>query len=356
MFKGKSLVELATELERVKIEAKDYAVPTDKMVMNSDGKIEFKNGSVKSLELNDWSANQVAAYTNVPREYFNRLRSENPGLLAKNVNHGFEVNNPNKDEKRMVRTLDGKVRAFLSTKYRRLDSYELLNETLPIFSDNNFEIISSELTEKRLYVKAVTSKLTADVKVNDAVQFGIVLSNSDVGAGSLRVEPLIYRLVCSNGAIMETSFRKKHVGRIQGGDDVEELLSDKTKALSDAAFFATIRDILLNSMRREVFEKEVNKMREAANRTITKPDLEDVVELSMNAVRVGGDKNKNNILRALASGNEGAGLTQWGLANSFTRAAQADGIDYEMATELEKAGGQIIELDKQQWKKIAEAV
>lgn len=356
MYQGKSLVELARELERVKNEAKDYSVPTDKMHMNSEGKIQFQNGSVQALELNDWSSNQVASYTDIPREYFNRLRNQSPDLLAKNVNHGFEKANPGKEDRRMIRAFDGKVRAFLSTKYRRLDSYELLNETLPTLSDNKFEVISSELTERRLYVKAITPKLTADVKVGDAVQFGIVLSNSDVGAGSLRVEPLIYRLVCANGAIMSTAFRKYHVGRNQGGDDVEELLSDKTKALGDAAFFAAVRDILISSMKPEIFEREVNKMREAANRMITKPDLEQVVELSMSATRVSGDKTKNNILRALASGNEGAGLTQWGLANSFTRAAQAEGIDYESATELEKAGGQIIELDKQQWKRIAEAV
>jgi hypothetical protein len=367
MMNGKSLTQLAAELEKIKADAKDYSVPTNRLEMNDSGNLNFESATkydadgqptkadTTNLKLNDWSSGQVSAYTDIPRAYFNRLQSENPALLAKNVNHGFQKNAAVDGERRMLRVYDGKVRGFLSSKYRRLDSYDLLNETLPVMLENSFEVKSSELTEKRLYVKAVTPKLQADIKVGDAVQFGLVLSNSDVGAGSLRVEPLIFRLVCSNGAIMSTAFKKYHIGRNQGGDDVEELLSDKTRALGDAAFYAAVRDILLSSMKPEMFEREVNKMRDAAQRKISNPDLEKVVELSMTATKIGGESIKKNILQALASGNENAGLTQWGLANSFTRAAQADGINYELATELEKAGGQIIELTGQQWKRIAES-
>jgi hypothetical protein len=70
---------------------------------------------------------------------------------------------------------------------------------------------------------------------------------------------------------------------------------------------------------------------------------------------VNGENVRKGILHALASGNEGAGLTKWGLANSFTRAAQLDDLDYDTATELERAGGQIIEMGKSEWHRIAEA-
>ena len=47
------------------------------------------------------------------------------------------------------------------------------------------------------------------VKVGDAVQAGIAISNSEVGQGSLRVEALDYRLVRTNGMIRETAVRKR---------------------------------------------------------------------------------------------------------------------------------------------------
>ena len=182
-----------------------------------------------------------------------------------------------------------------------------------------------------------------------------MISTSDVGAGSLRVEPFLNRLVCLNGMIMSTSMKKRHLGSNQAEKEVMELLSDKTKELNDKAFFATVRDVLIGTMNPANFEREINKLREAADQMITNFDLEQVVELSMEKVGVKGESIKTGILSALASGNEGAGLSKWGLANSFTRAAQADSLDYDSATDLERAGGEIINLSHTDWKRIAQA-
>jgi hypothetical protein len=51
---------------------------------------------------------------------------------------------------------------------------------------------------------------------------------------------------------------------------------------------------------------------------------------------------------------EGGSLTQYGLHAAVTRAAQ-DVADYDRATELEYAGGKIIELPKTEWKVLSEA-
>lgn len=181
-----------------------------------------------------------------------------------------------------------------------------------------------------------------------------MISTSDVGAGSLRVEPFITRLVCLNGMVSDSNFRKAHLGTNNYQEDVQELLSDSTKELNDQAFFATVRDYLNATMRPEMFEREVNKMREAAKLEIKNFDLDKVVELSMNEVGVRGEGTKKSILSWLARGNEGAGLTKWGLVNSYTRAAQDDSLDYDQATELERAGGAILDLKPSQWKRIAE--
>ena len=336
--------------------SKDFLVSTSKLAMDDAGQLGFANGTSHKFALNNWSSGQLASYTDIPKGYFDRIKAEDPKLFAKNVNHGLQRKPVS--EQRMVRTLDGNVRAFVSNKFRRgLGNFELLEANLPILLENGFEVKSSELTEKRLYVKAVTPKVKAEIKVGDVVNFGIVLSNSDVGAGEFKLETFIYRLSCLNGMVGQKLSSARHITRaISGGEEASELFSDKTLNLSDAAFFSGMRDLFLNAIDPKNFDLAVNSIREAADRKIKNTDLEQVVELAMANTKVQGEHIKHGILAALMTGNEGAGLTQWGLANSFTRAAQDTGITYDAATELERAGGQIIELGASQWKNIAEAV
>lgn len=383
MKAGKSLVEMAQELQRIRDNAKDYVVPTERLQARvidtpnpqyfNDGQaatkfehdpmkkevvISFENGSTHDYRLTNWSAGQLAGYADIPKPYFDRIRSENPKLLADAVNHGLEravstAKKTGKPESRMVRTLDGRVRGLLSSKYRILDAHDMFEAVAPTMLNSGMEVVSSEITESRLFIKALSPKLQDEVKKGDVVQYGLTISTSDVGAGSVRVEPLIYRLVCMNGAIMSTAIRKFHVGRNQAEDDIRELLSDKTRELSDAAFWAEVRDVVIASMKPENFERQVDRLRVAANEEIKNFDLPRVVELTMKATGISGEHKKNSIIHALASGNEGAGMTRWGLINSFTRAAQDDGLSYEESIEMERAGGQILELSRKDWSHIA---
>jgi hypothetical protein len=153
--------------------------------------------------------------------------------------------------------------------------------------------------------------------------------------------------------ISTTAIRKFHIGKNQAEDDIRELLSDRTRELTDAAFWASVRDVVLGSMQPGNFEKQIDRLRIAASEEIRNFDLPRVVELTMRATGLSGDGKANSILAALASGNEGAGLTRWGLVNSFTRAAQDEAIGYEDAIEMERAAGAILELPKSQWSTIA---
>lgn len=374
MKTGKSLMELAQELTRIRDMKRDFVVPTERLhaevapytdmsrsgdkVVRDRVVLAFENGEAHKFGLNSWSSGQLAQYADVPKGYMDRLADENPTLAVRNINHGLErvakqARAGGTSEARLVRTLDGSVRGLLSSRYRILDAHDMLESVFPVIADKGMNVISSEVTERRLFVKAVTPKLQAEVKKGDVVQYGLVISTSDVGAGSVRVEPLIFRLACLNGMISSTAIRKFHIGKNQAEDDIRELLSDRTRELSDAAFWMQVRDVVLGSMRPENFEREVDRLRVAANLEIKNFDLPRVVELTMKAVNLTGEAKKNSILAALASGNEGAGLTQWGLINSLTRAAHSEDIGYEDSIELERAAGQILELPRRSWEHIA---
>lgn len=358
MRSGKSLVELATELEDIRKNAKDYIVPVGALraEINESNRLNltFENGGRNAFEPNPHAHTQVAEFSGIPLPYYRRLQEKNPELLARNVNFGF-VDADREGAARMVRTVHGSVRGFLSNRYRRLDSYDLLDATLPELMDRGFQPISTELTFERLYVKAVTPRLQAEVKRGDVVQFGIVISNSDVGAGSVRVEPLIFRLVCTNGAIAENAIRKAHLGKVELGDGSWELLTDRTKELTDAAFWSGVRDVVRNSLKPEVFERNVARLRAAAEEPIRSTDLPKVVELAAKATGVTGEATRAGILSYLANGADGAGLNRWGLAQAFAAVADRAEVSYDESTDLQRAAGKVIDLPKASWKSIADA-
>src|SRR5690606_16795201 len=130
----------------------------------------------------------------------------------------------------------------------------------------------------------------------DTVQYGLVISNSDVGAGSVRVEPLVYRLVCKNGLISNTAIKRFHVGRNQAENDVLELLSEDTKQLNEHAFWATVRDVTLSSLSEEQFKRQVDRLRVAANEKIENYDIPRVIELAMKATGTTGEKIGQNMV------------------------------------------------------------
>ena len=362
MQRGKTIQQLSSTLLALRNDARDFVVPASKMTVgyaeNGDRRqpvMTWTNGGTDGHKavLNTWSHGQLASYADVPKAYNDRLFNENPILWAQNLNHGLAISGP---DRRMVRTVDGSVRAFLSPKYRRLDSADLAEAILPDLLQAEMEVVSSDVTDRRVYLRAVNPRMLADVKVGDTVQSGIMISNSDVGAGALRVEPFIVRLVCMNGMVREHAFKKAHLGRsLAVSDDSIELLSDATLRLGEKAFWAEVKDVVKACLDPALFAREVDKLKAAADRKITNFNLQEVVEMTCRAVGLNTQKaTQVSILDFLAAGNDGAGLTAWGLSQAFTAAAVLPEVDFDHAVELERAGGAIIDLSPGQWTSIAE--
>ncbi len=354
MKSGKTLQELASGLLELKNNSKDFIVPTELVRAVND---PFNEGialefSDRDYSLNSWTNSQISQYTKVPKPYYDRLSQENPHLLADCVNHSLDKS---AGESRLIRTVNGSVRAMLSSRYRVLDSHDMLEAVYPLFEKNNLQVVSSEITEQRMFIKVLSPKLVSDIKKGDTVQYGLTISTSDVGSGSVKVEPLIYRLVCMNGMISNTAFRKYHVGKNQHEENIQELLSDKTKAISDTAFWMQVTDIITASLKPENFDSQVDRLRVASGLLIESKNLPKVVEMAAKTIGITGEKKVHSVLAALASGNQGAGLTQWGLINSFTAAAKEDAFSYEESIELERAAGSIMELTRKDWSTISQA-
>ena len=267
MKQGKTLQELGKELQRQRLNRQDFLADTRSLEMESDSYGSMLNLSLEGKSLffsvGETAHQQIAARLNIPFRYYKKMQDESPHLLDQNVNEWFGKN----PERRMIRVLDGNVRAFLSDRYRRLDNLELCAAVLPVINEmKNSMIESCEVTPTHLYIKVVNRRVKAEVKVGDVVQAGFVVSNSEVSLGSLRVEPLVFRLVCKNGLICKDfAQRKYHVGRqVNISDDsAYELYSEETLAQDDKTFFLKVQDVVRCAVDEAKFMLTVDKMREA---------------------------------------------------------------------------------------------
>jgi uncharacterized protein DUF932 len=346
MLKGISLVELAKKIKANEGLKKDFIVPTDKLRM-----LEIKGGL--RLEVPDQGQfpilklthNQIGDRTGIPSKYYEKMRAEAPQLLANNVNTWFEKY----PEKRMVRTLGGDARAFLSNRYNRIENEQIAGAALPVlYGIKGLEITSCEITDKRLYIQAVFPRLQGEVKKGDAVQAGVCIANSEVGCGAVSVARVIWRLACLNGMICpDGKFRAYHVGKHV--EDNAELWRDDTRKADDRAVLLKVRDMVHGAFNEEVFRAQIEKMQGLTVGKIT-GDPAKVVEVL--ASKVGAsDGEAGGILRALI---EGGDLSAWGLVNAVTNQAHT-AKDYDRAVEFETAGGELVELPKTEWKRILEA-
>lgn len=350
MKQGSTLQELAIELDRQKAAKRDFLASTPSLALETfAGSPVLKVGTIGTFEVGEYAHEQIGARVGIPSKYYQKMLTEAPALLAENVNHWFKKT----PEKRMIRTLDGRARAFLSDRYRPLDHFDLAQPTIETLGRLGCEVQSCELTEKRMYIKATCAKITGQIGKGDLVEAGVMVSNSEIGHGSLSVEPFINRLVCTNGLVVNSlRMRKYHVGRgfdAEGGEQATEFFSDATRRADDRAFFLKINDIIKGTFNQDLFNGVVEQMRAASQREI-KASLSDVVEEVANNYSL-SEQDQESVLKHLIKGGD---LTHWGMVNAITRTAQ-DQESYDKATEFERLGGQILELPKSEWEQIANA-
>ncbi len=345
MRQGKTLQELATEIQRQKFSKRDFVAPASKLSFTQNGSdkviVGFKtsdHGYTSGFRPTETFQDQISQYLNIPRDYYRRMQRETPELLVESANTWLAKKPEN--EKRMVRTLDGTARAFLSDKFRALDNYDLAETVLPILQKNEFNVESCEITEKHMYLKVVTPKISGEVNRGDVLNFGLSISNSEIGYGSLSVQLMAYRLACLNGMISESAVRKYHVGRRNESDASWEVLTDETKKLSDKTFWAIVKDTVQASVdgAAENFQKLIAKAKKATE--ITLPAPVEVVELISEKYGF-SESEQSGVLSHLIQGKD---LSLWGLTNAVTAYAQDKDLSYERATEFEQIGGKVIEL------------
>lgn len=359
------VVALARELERRKKSARDIVVPAKEIgsFVSDDGKLRMSApdgtglGSLISFEWGPTALQQTMTKLNVPVEYGRRMFATYPDVF------NFTVNRLAGDASGnwLLRTLDGRVRANLSDRYRVLDNHDLFFAAYDVAKGVEAEISRVSLSEDRFEMRLIVPSWREDIDYKSmgeaghkwfgkgGSQFvpGAYVANSETGKGGLTVKPFLLDKVCNNGTILETALRTVHLG----GQNEVGYLSQESVEADSRAIWLKVRDLVRAVFDREQFREVVERFRATGELR-----LKDPVAAVDTVVKDYGmsDDDRQAILNELISpsDNRDPGRTIFGLLSAVTARAK-DYEDPERRSAIEAAAGQILMNDSKQRELVA---
>ena len=307
------------------------------------------DGGVTVLDMSAHAQGQMATDLGIPKRYFDRMKVDAPELFRRNAHHWMYEEPKNRMLRAFKQGEDGRPllgRAWLSDRYRRLDNIEIANRLLPEFDrlDQEVEFHNASITDERFYLRAVFPRMTKDVKVGDAVQWGVQIRNSEVGAASFAIESFVLRLVCLNGMVVAKVMNARHLGK-----RLDDILSDEAVQADDHAFWLAARDTLRASLDEAAFEAAVATLRETTEgEKITSPIA--ATKRLAKSYSLSDEEHEAVLLNLSREGD----FTRWGMLNAVTAAAHTV-ENFDRGVELEEMGWNIANLSRRDWERIAVA-
>jgi len=386
-----AIANVVQELDRIKAVKEDFLVPAHNIqfsVVDDSvvADVKLSDGAwvpPVRYELSRTAHTGIAAKFDVSARYARRMRAEAPDLLATNLNYWASRDN----RRFLVRTLDGKVRAFLSDRYRIVDTSLLFYNGYEKIKAMEGSIIGLDLTEDSFYMrmtiggweekidraKVLTRELSrspdhgnlfdgaddkggikyspvdAHIKTLDGqhenmalrevgyrddtlVPF-LVIRNSETGLGSVGVEGGCMRPYCLNCAIVGEQFLKAHLGPRH---DYNGILSNATVNAENEALFGSVRDIITATLDRDKFKTLVQQFGTADSLKLANPTA--AVERVVDEYDLSPDIKQSIYNELISEGDD----TVFGLVQAVTATAR-DFTSPDAAIALERIGGQLLE-------------
>lgn len=335
------VMEQIPEDSIVKADALEFYAPHASTVMMKT--------SDKLWGLHDNGLRQVAQIAKVPADYVDILIKGDEGhewrnkLLADILTRTFS----HSSKRHLVRSIGGEARGFLSDKYRRLDARPIFDAFAQACREAGAVPYGGRGSDTRVSLRMIVPSVHVldfgGIEVaghkgpkNDYLAFGLEISTSDFGNGSLAIRAFILRLTCVNGATAEDVMRQAHLGgRLE--DDIE--YSQKTLELDTRTTISAVKDKvkgLLNEAKYNAMTSRILKaqstetswdnLKARLTKTLTKEELRKADEAF----------NGPDVLN-LPPGN-----TLWRASNAISWILQsAESQDRQM--QLEKLAGSLIE-------------
>lgn len=140
----------------------------------------------------------------------------------------------------LVRGVKAEVRGYLSDRYRRMDSWPIIDSYLKATTALDCVPVDGHAMTTKWALKMMLPRVYEPVE-NEVMAFGMVLSNSDYGDGALSLRAFSLRLWCTNTAIREECMRKVHLGS-RLSDNMT--YSQRTYQLDSETIASAIEDVV----------------------------------------------------------------------------------------------------------------
>ena len=174
---------------------------------------------------NDVARDQIFAHAEINQNTAQSLLDRAPAEFCNVINKLWH----DSPSDRILRAYDGApafhgvadynvLRGYVSNKFLRFDHTDVLNNIMPLITngDHDYSVTAATLTDRNMRVTFRSNIIQGshDRAVGDVMALGFVISNSEVGLGSLSLQELIIVLECLNGmqsTNVLSSIRAKHL-------------------------------------------------------------------------------------------------------------------------------------------------
>jgi len=365
--------DFATEIERIEKCKQDYIVPMKRMTMTSPEHVALRIGvpngerqfpgaeyecEIEKFGITENGHRQLAAKVGIPFDYYERTRAV-PGLREANVN-GWLGKTP--EEKKLVRVLDGNVRAVLGPRFKPMDNYALMEAISPalreVAAKDDLMMKTFALSENHLYLQVAFKKTMREIVVPGKheglakpipIMAGMTIRNSETGHAARDFRKMVWNLVCWNGAISESVLRNYHVGRELEGDDEGNIWTEETLRAEVELLRLKTRDIIRDAMDPAGLDKFVDLAKATMEHRIEKPMDEFIVNVTkrFNLSKAEGQRVMENVLEGGPDNR-----TQWGLVNGINALAHTiESVDRQY--DVERLSTEVLELKPREWEVLA---
>lgn len=293
------ITHLMDEAER----RKDYLVPASKfqfdgrMIEATPLSLQIGDDGENGLFFNDYSFGQMASILGVPERFIKGVFDEDPDVGANILN---DLRYRLGDSRRLIREVDGTIRAVLSDRYKPIDQGRVIEMFLKAVQETGALPLDGFCTDRRYVLRAVIPQILEPMP-NEVVALGVHISSSDYGAGALNLAVFQIRMWCTNLAVGESVFREIHLGSRMNDDDGLIQWSGRTVSLQGMTALSEMKDAMrailapenrdrieaswrAAAMERINTQGEADKLRK--QNILSKEDADNIVKLVQNEQRI----------------------------------------------------------------------
>ena len=184
----------------------DRKASAQELRISENGALKVLNAHAEApkFSLSELATTQLCQKLEIPVKYYRRLPDEMKATVA-----NFDIGRLN-GHSYLLRGKGEWVGAFLSDEYVAYNNSEIAETVQGLLTKADVSMKSFVLEETNMFLKIIFEEIW---DVESGLKAGIMIGNSEVGMGSVSVEPFVFRKPCTNDLIVsqEKSFRHAHI-------------------------------------------------------------------------------------------------------------------------------------------------